>query len=63
VAALAACGEWPYVKVLIYIYFFQGCQDCQLSVPGPLRAQLWHSSKAAAGHALASAPDNMGGEP
>jgi hypothetical protein len=28
-AALAALREYPYVKVLIHIYIWQGCQDCQ----------------------------------
>jgi hypothetical protein len=38
VAALAAFGERLHVKVLIYMYIFQDCQGCQLSVPRWLAA-------------------------
>jgi hypothetical protein len=56
-ATLAAFGGCPYVKVLIHIYFFQGCQDCQLPLPGTLRWHPWQPSETAAGNKLAPLGD------
>jgi hypothetical protein len=48
-APLAAFGESPSDKVLIYKTIFQGCQGCQPSFPGTLR---WHPWQPAAGNKL-----------
>jgi hypothetical protein len=48
-APLAAFGESLSDKVLIYKTIFQGCQGCQLSLPGTLR---WHPWEPAAGNKL-----------
>jgi hypothetical protein len=64
VAALAAFGERLYVKVLIYMYIFQDCQGCQLSVPRWLAAlvgSLWGLTSAVGSNAIGPPDlDDMG---
>jgi hypothetical protein len=60
VASLAAFGTCPYVRVLIHMNIFQGCQGCQLFLPTPLRLQPWQPSQPPAGNKLALRFDAMG---
>jgi len=62
-APLAAFGECPYVKVLIHIYFFQGCQDCQPLSLAPFGGSL-AVFRTCTGSKLPPAPlDDMGPTP